>query len=535
MSDVTGSSLLSGTQTKVVSEAFNLRDEKSVVTLLRRIHQSPLLPENKNKLRDAVFLFRSSIESSLTDELKSQFSQSGFAIEDSPVPLEVSREVPVAPVVEKTRTGFGSARPRPRFAPVSISKIPPVDTPSIDDVSVTSPVTEPVVAQVASAHVPPQPVEIPVEIPVVAEPMVKPPTETQSAPTSSNGERIKEIKKEVNQLVGNPVNLIDVHNDLGREYMSALLDAMKKGNGGTPEEVASAMERLELAFASVKKTINSNDTIVDKTPEVAPEPESVAEVSGHQEIPDAVVGTVPPDAIENDQSETASPEEMSVPVSGFASVHDTHIQNQTPINESSVIPLEEVPPVHEAASVEANSAVPPNTVQQTTPPVTSPESVIQENIPNASGGIMSVAKEKQIQDLLTAQKQEAAVTDQQKRTIEIAAMDPLMTPEVTAGLQQLLSEWSLFKSTSFFSKGSKGMEHPLFKKLATLNMTAVVAGRFEGATPQIKRSISDYMNGWRYEEGILQQQGELFEHYLRRVIKHIIDKRSTHSSEIENK
>jgi hypothetical protein len=34
------------------------------------------------------------------------------------------------------------------------------------------------------------------------------------------------------------------------------------------------------------------------------------------------------------------------------------------------------------------------------------------------------------------------------------------------------------------------------------------------------------MNGWRYEEGILQEQGELFEHYLRRVIRHIIDKRS---------
>jgi hypothetical protein len=138
---------------------------------------------------------------------------------------------------------------------------------------------------------------------------------------------------------------------------------------------------------------------------------------------------------------------------------------------------------------------------------------------------MSVAKEKQIQDLLTSEKQKAAITDKQRQDAEVAAMDPLMTPEVTAGLQQLLSEWALFKSSGIFGTGGSGMEHPLYKKLAVLNMTAIVAGRYEGATPQTKRSITDYMNGWRYEEGILQEQGELFEHYLRRVIKHILDKR----------
>lgn len=31
------------------------------------------------------------------------------------------------------------------------------------------------------------------------------------------------------------------------------------------------------------------------------------------------------------------------------------------------------------------------------------------------------------------------------------------------------------------------------------------------------------MNGWRYEQGIIYEHGENFEHYLRRVIKHIID------------
>jgi hypothetical protein len=31
------------------------------------------------------------------------------------------------------------------------------------------------------------------------------------------------------------------------------------------------------------------------------------------------------------------------------------------------------------------------------------------------------------------------------------------------------------------------------------------------------------MNGWRYEQGIVYSQGENFDHYLRRVIRHILD------------
>jgi broad specificity phosphatase PhoE len=51
----------------------------------------------------------------------------------------------------------------------------------------------------------------------------------------------------------------------------------------------------------------------------------------------------------------------------------------------------------------------------------------------------------------------------------------------------------------------------------------LLAGRFEGATQEIKQSITDYMNGWRYEQGIIYEPGETFEHYLRRVIRHILD------------
>jgi hypothetical protein len=99
----------------------------------------------------------------------------------------------------------------------------------------------------------------------------------------------------------------------------------------------------------------------------------------------------------------------------------------------------------------------------------------------------------------------------------------LFTKEVDEGLNQLLVEWPIFKKSGLFGTGPKGRQHPLFLKLSGLQIPLLLAGRFEGATQEIKQSITDYMNGWRYEQGIIYKQGENFEHYLRRVIRHIID------------
>ncbi len=99
----------------------------------------------------------------------------------------------------------------------------------------------------------------------------------------------------------------------------------------------------------------------------------------------------------------------------------------------------------------------------------------------------------------------------------------LYSPEIDYGLDQLLQEWILFNKSGLFGTGPKGREHPLFKQLAKLEMPIILTGRFEGATPEIKQSITDYMNGWRYEQGIIYEQSETFEDYLHRVIRHILD------------
>jgi hypothetical protein len=103
------------------------------------------------------------------------------------------------------------------------------------------------------------------------------------------------------------------------------------------------------------------------------------------------------------------------------------------------------------------------------------------------------------------------------------AGDPLFTKEVDDGLQQLLAEWPIFSKSGLFGTGPKGMQHPLYKKISGLQIPLLLAGRFEGATQEVKQSITDYMNGWRYEQGIIYVQGENFDHYLRRVIRHILD------------
>ena len=81
------------------------------------------------------------------------------------------------------------------------------------------------------------------------------PAEEQAAQHGDILERIKTIKAEVNEKAGNPVHLVDLDPQLGREYMSALLEAMKKVNSGS--RAADSMARLE---AARDKIVNSSFT-----------------------------------------------------------------------------------------------------------------------------------------------------------------------------------------------------------------------------------------------------------------------------------
>jgi hypothetical protein len=98
----------------------------------------------------------------------------------------------------------------------------------------------------------------------------------------------------------------------------------------------------------------------------------------------------------------------------------------------------------------------------------------------------------------------------------------LMSPDITVALNQLLGEWSIFAGSGLFGIGPGGAEHPLYKSLANLSMGEVVAGRWEKATPDLRRTIKDYVDAWRHEQGVAYNPTETFEHYLRRVVHRIL-------------
>ena len=100
--------------------------------------------------------------------------------------------------------------------------------------------------------------------------------------------------------------------------------------------------------------------------------------------------------------------------------------------------------------------------------------------------------------------------------------DDLMTPDITVGLSQLLAEWQIFKGSGLFGMGPGGIDHPLYVNIKDSSMLSIMNGTFSGATSEIQQSINDYVNGWRYEQSIVPQHSETFEHFLRRVVRKVL-------------
>ena len=473
-------------------------------------------------------------------------------------------------------------------APVVVS-IPAVETPILSEatpnsvlheqlisVPVPVPTPEPTPEPTPTPEPEPEPTPVPVPEPVVlAEIHRDPPPIAKNTSIISDKpivdampvifnsaeavERITAIKREVNAAVGNPVSLIDVNNTIGREYMSALLDAMKKTTGAVAaQEIERAMARLERAYEAVQTIMNPSETLLEKEAAVL-SPASVNVVDSASAI---VPGTselhTSPDEEEIKVQIGARSSEPSEPVS-----ENTLPATKTPTTSEltqrrtlPVVPADEV----DANKISADTVLITSTIKKPTRSDTQnseleaaavvakvPVEIIAAETANVESdkvpveilstyhdtsavplatkardsGITSVAKERQLKELMEERTAAELVAD--IKHDEQVAQNPLLADEVTSGLHQLLSEWKLFKSSGIFGTGPSGFEHPLYKKISQLNMAVLLAGRFEGATADIKRSISDYMNGWRYEEGIMHEPGETFEMYLRRVIRHILD------------
>ncbi len=461
-------SVLGASAGAVAKKSFDLSSQTDALALLNYVRGKAMDPElqnvTRNMILDYVFTPNHNLFTQITENLTLIDNVEVFDSRSNNEAQTVSlkAEEPVLP-----RASFGSARPKPIFAQNLPTTPTPTPTaaplPDLKPTTVKEEVvqTEDVVSSASEVD------------PVPAVPV-------PDSPVDHLG-RIKEIKKLVNEKVGNPVNLIDANNEVGREYMNALLDAMKKVHGGESSAVTAAMQRLETAYESVEKTLKETplDTI-ETTPTPVAATMTAAPVSGFAAAAKSVEPTPAP--------EVTAAEPISAPVAD-------------PVPE----------PVTPATVPKSEPSAPEVSLE---PLQDSPEPAVP-----SAGGLKSLATDLQNESI-----------EKEKNTPvpEVAPAstnaDPLMDPKITNGLDQLLSEWSLFKSSGLFGTGPSGREHPMYKTLAALPMSSVVSGRFEGASTEVKQSLTDYMNGWRYEQGMVHEIGETFEHYLRRVITAILAK-----------
>jgi len=466
----------------------------------------------------------------------------------APLPAQVILDTPKEPVAEIPEL------PKPLVESKRVAQVDTISAPlkspeqrlaeniptqAAPVVAPQNPVPPQVQSSVAPVTQTPPLAQVVSDIPKVSTPTPAPAIAKPASGNINYLDRIREIKTSVNAKIGNPVNLVDIDNEVGREYMNALLDAMKKLNGGVAGEMDLAMSRLEKSFESVEQAIIKHNTSPTPTPVQSREPSAPAVVAPNP-APAPIAPTAVNQAVGYSDTNSvksnvqSSPQIPVVPVATQAPFQpptqqpspkpiSTPVQSPAPVSAPSPITPTPTPaqkPVVE--SVPVSPDIPVSSLKPTSTPVVPVSKESADNPLAPTSGfetpaeqVSSLAEEKKmlsLNDLPTSLPDSLG-----------ASGNPLYTSEIDEGLEQLLSDWVLFKKSGLFGTGPKGREHPLFKKMAGLHIPLILAGRFEGATQEIKQSITDYMNGWRYEQGLIYEQEETFEDYLRRVIKHILD------------
>lgn len=530
----------------VAGSSLSLLDEKGILELLVAARGSSLKNKDKTRLRDLLLEYSAETSTSEREKLSSEINTilSAHAADFKSIigrtekttthkEIETQRSEPV--------THFTASRPEPQFE--TASPLPAETEPASRKLTVNARSAE---HQAATKE-------------VKEESVTPTPTKTETAPNlpphvNNPQARIDEIKRIVNSRVGNPINLIESNPDVGRGYMNALLNAMKKSSGGgLSGEVDVAMAALEQAFSEVEKIINTvpatpqkqslekeaiKTTPVKEIEKAAPSPQpSVAPIPRAEPQSQAKsVATVVPGQTETPKKTIRlsdlrpSPRPPKKETEGLYHLPE----NESPVRKEAEVTSSEKsvlgkltsrifaggPKQAENKTVDQKAVTEKSELGVSEKMVAKTAPIAKEVKAPPAAPLHSVAAEATLPEKMDAFKK----TLSEKDAAKMKPITGLDSPEVSEGLARLLSEWKLFKSSGFLGTGPAGHEHPLYKQLAGLAMASVIAGRFEGATPEIKQGITDYMNGWRYEQGILHEMGETFEHYLRRVILQILER-----------
>lgn len=508
--------------------------EDSILRALSFVRHSPIPVKDKDAFRDLFLSYTGTYEEKDRSEIKSKIIE---LMRSKP---ELSSLLPAKETrteLSRSADGIGSARPVPSFS-VAATKIavpdeppPAASVPKEDKAKPTPPPKPP--EPTAQKVAPPPPVAEPISAPA---PTPEPRIMATPGPSGVDIKvRINDIKRAINSKFGNPVNLIDQNEQVGREYMTALLDAMKRSAKGDND-----ISRLENAYQAALKVSPDTEQTSVTTPSPTPN-ETPVETTAVPKIaavtPETVIAAPEPIKVEVPPTPAVEPTPVKAPAEAVPPKTFSGLYHQ-PADEINE-PAPAAPTKKSGFSL-AGKLLKPETasdLKETAPvtekPDTKASTPIPPNPPAAPAREISVAKKTEspksrpVKDIDTTLPEQISKLKAAAAAREEAAKRPIVdlnAPEIDQGLKQLLSEWSLFKGGGFFRTRPSGIDSALYKQLAKLPMASVVAGRFEGVTPEIKRELADYMTGWRYERGIVHEMGETFEHYLRRVVKEILEK-----------
>ncbi|MEN9922166.1 MAG: hypothetical protein RL097_442, partial [Candidatus Parcubacteria bacterium] len=400
------------------SFGFDFETQKGIMILLAAVRASELSSEQKNELRDLAFLYSNgghdqSVRIMLEQKVRAAGLKAPAPVVTTPVPavppppfgtsrpaptfsyvpssvLETEKSVVKDPVVVPLPASPVTAAPASVDVLVGqkpVATVPPiqekieaVQVTANPDMPVSAPAPQPQTEAETELTPAPEVADVAPEAFLQPEPLDNsvpsaPAERTTVAPLQSreNGfpeidsydpeqsmQRIREIKSLVNEQVGNPVNLVDINNEVGREYMAALLDAMKKINSGSM--AASAMRRLEDSFKIVQKTLADHANGTPTTsPSAAPieepvSPQPVIETKEVREeaprvldtvseaVPDTEVSTLKENAEEvtkyNESPEEVESNPQNIPPTGVVDsnlvVSEMPIQNVATAAEVSI-------------------------------------------------------------------------------------------------------------------------------------------------------------------------------------------------------
>ncbi|OGG61637.1 hypothetical protein A3C87_04115 [Candidatus Kaiserbacteria bacterium RIFCSPHIGHO2_02_FULL_49_34] len=418
--------------------------------------------------------------------------------------------------------------------------------------------------------------------------------------------RILVIKNEIHELIGNPVALIGDMGQLGKDYMTALLQASRATMGGSGGGVMPAMQALEDAYEKLRTSAMTGEMPEEQTqpepvpeptqePEPEPEPEAVPEnqfepavslgpvmpapkapaVPHKEESPKEIVQrTVVPQRnaevmLEKEleslkqptlvvgKDESTNIDEPSIP-EVVASTKLVEVKEQEepelePEPESVSTPLvspheqKEKEVLHdvEIEALRRQLAALELKLKERAEPI-APIEIPEASEPAHAPALVSHEEPVEHAPVVQQVKTPSAPPPQIREEVALAAPIRLKEPRpavdirtafsaldhtekekmyqseaVTDGLRSLLMSWEIFRG-GFLSGKERGIEHPLYKTMHGVVMSDILAGKFQGAKTNVIISVNDYVNAWRFEQGVEFNPAETFEHYLRRVIHRIL-------------